>query len=378
LDNDKEFIAQTIKELIVLWPSVKIIYGRPQHPQSQGLVEQANAMNNSWYKSYKKTSYEIVYSDKPRGNCSLVNKLFANNIFNEKFLSEQSPDHIGLPVSFNYHTGLPVPSPERLVFSLKSLVFLPNNYISYPEPMFLSNNYGSYTVFLFNNNTDYLYVTNFLSLPNKYSGCPVPSPENYVPSPNSPGSPMSSPINLALLPNNYVPSLDSPDDCPMLSPNSSSGCSMPSPNYYMPSPNGYVDCLVPLPDNYVPLSGSYFPVPLPNSSGSCSVSLSDNDLGCSELSPKICNNSKSSPSDYDNDFIRVNIPKIDQFSIDRPILSCNILKKTRENRYKLGCKFGVISVCYSLSKLEALETITYPELNEIPLDKISIREAARL
>ena len=44
LDNGKEFIAQTIKELIVLWPSVKIINGCPQHLQSQGLVEQANGI----------------------------------------------------------------------------------------------------------------------------------------------------------------------------------------------------------------------------------------------------------------------------------------------------------------------------------------------
>jgi len=78
------------------------------------------------------------------------------------------------------------------------------------------------------------------------------------------------------------------------------------------------------------------------------------------------------------DFVRVNIPKIDRFAIDRPNLPCKILEKTREDRYKLGCKFGVISVCYSSSELEALGAITYPELNEIPSDEISIREAARL
>ncbi|CAG8809684.1 1234_t:CDS:2, partial [Gigaspora rosea] len=98
-NNGKEFVAQTIKELIVLWPSVKIINRHPRHPQSQGLVERANsileqklgkwrettgrddwwfglrfvvvAMNNSWCRLYKKNPYEIVYGDKPRGNCSL-------------------------------------------------------------------------------------------------------------------------------------------------------------------------------------------------------------------------------------------------------------------------------------------------------------------
>jgi hypothetical protein len=33
-----------IKELMEMWPSVKIINGRPRHPQSQGLVERANGI----------------------------------------------------------------------------------------------------------------------------------------------------------------------------------------------------------------------------------------------------------------------------------------------------------------------------------------------
>ncbi|CAG8657109.1 7947_t:CDS:2, partial [Diversispora eburnea] len=43
-DNGKEFVAQVIKELIELWPSVTIINGWPRHPQSQGLVERANGI----------------------------------------------------------------------------------------------------------------------------------------------------------------------------------------------------------------------------------------------------------------------------------------------------------------------------------------------
>ena len=31
-NNGKEFVAQVIKELIALWPSVKIINGHPRHP----------------------------------------------------------------------------------------------------------------------------------------------------------------------------------------------------------------------------------------------------------------------------------------------------------------------------------------------------------
>ncbi len=109
-----------------MWPSVKIINGRPRHPQSQGLVERANgllqqklgkwkestgrndwsfglrfvimAMNNSWCRSHKKTPYELVYGDKPRGNCTLINELFTKNIYNEENIPDtiqiQDCDHI--------------------------------------------------------------------------------------------------------------------------------------------------------------------------------------------------------------------------------------------------------------------------------------------
>ena len=105
-----------IKELVNLWPSVKIINGRPRNPQSQGLVERANgilqqrlgkwreytgrndwsyglrlvvlSMNNSTCRSHKKTPYELVYGDKPRGNCSLIEELFVKGIYDEEDIPE--------------------------------------------------------------------------------------------------------------------------------------------------------------------------------------------------------------------------------------------------------------------------------------------------
>jgi len=41
-DNGKEFVAQVITQLEVLWPGLKLLQGRPRHPQSQGSVERAN------------------------------------------------------------------------------------------------------------------------------------------------------------------------------------------------------------------------------------------------------------------------------------------------------------------------------------------------
>ncbi|RVE42542.1 hypothetical protein evm_012805 [Chilo suppressalis] len=51
-DNDREFTAAIIQELTALWPTCKIINGRPRHPASQGKVERANqdveAMLRAW------------------------------------------------------------------------------------------------------------------------------------------------------------------------------------------------------------------------------------------------------------------------------------------------------------------------------------------
>ena len=41
-DNGKEFVAAIIRELVALWPTTRIINGRPRHPQSQGLIEKGN------------------------------------------------------------------------------------------------------------------------------------------------------------------------------------------------------------------------------------------------------------------------------------------------------------------------------------------------
>ncbi|CAB4437780.1 unnamed protein product [Rhizophagus irregularis] len=115
-DNGKEFCAEIIKELVGLWPSIKIINGRSRHPQSQGLVERGNGIlqqklekwketsgrkdwsyrlhlvvlpiNNSICRSHKKTPYELVYGDKPRENYSLVDELFARGIYDEENIPE--------------------------------------------------------------------------------------------------------------------------------------------------------------------------------------------------------------------------------------------------------------------------------------------------
>lgn len=42
-DNGREFINQLIEDVLSTWPGqVQLVSGRPRHPQSQGLVEQAH------------------------------------------------------------------------------------------------------------------------------------------------------------------------------------------------------------------------------------------------------------------------------------------------------------------------------------------------
>jgi hypothetical protein len=42
-DNGREFVATIIEEMLKIWKDCKTVHGSPRHPQSQGLVERANA-----------------------------------------------------------------------------------------------------------------------------------------------------------------------------------------------------------------------------------------------------------------------------------------------------------------------------------------------
>lgn len=62
-DNGREFRAQVVEELKVLWPDLKIIHGRPRHPQSQGSVERANGevkkLLGIWIRTTKRKDWSI-------------------------------------------------------------------------------------------------------------------------------------------------------------------------------------------------------------------------------------------------------------------------------------------------------------------------------
>ncbi|CAG8627028.1 6425_t:CDS:2, partial [Paraglomus occultum] len=69
-DNGKEFTG-IMNKLEDLWPNLRIIHGRPRHPQSQGLVERGNAILKKkiakWMETHKRTDWtsalgRVVYA----------------------------------------------------------------------------------------------------------------------------------------------------------------------------------------------------------------------------------------------------------------------------------------------------------------------------
>jgi hypothetical protein len=60
-DNGREFTAEIIKELKVLWPDLAIVHGKHRNPQSQGSVERSNAdihdMIVSWMRENDTTKW---------------------------------------------------------------------------------------------------------------------------------------------------------------------------------------------------------------------------------------------------------------------------------------------------------------------------------
>jgi len=69
-DNGKEF-SGLMSHLGELWPNLRIIHGRPRHPQSQGMVERGNAILERkiarWMETYSRADWTnalgiIVYT----------------------------------------------------------------------------------------------------------------------------------------------------------------------------------------------------------------------------------------------------------------------------------------------------------------------------
>ncbi len=90
------------------------------------------------------------------------------------------------------------------------------------------------------------------------------------------------------------------------------------------------------------------------------------------------NKGRKRPNNYEvGDLVRISVPKIDHFGTDRPTLPCKILEKINNN-YQLRSQFGVINIFYSQGEIDPLGVNQFSELDSIPTNTITVREAARL
>ncbi|CAB4406376.1 unnamed protein product [Rhizophagus irregularis] len=80
------------------------------------------------------------------------------------------------------------------------------------------------------------------------------------------------------------------------------------------------------------------------------------------------------------EYVKILISKIDQFGTNQPVLPCKVIEKLNYNdifKYCLGCISGILNNLYCAGELDSFGVKEYPELDHIPTDNISVREAAQ-
>ncbi|GES98738.1 KRAB-A domain-containing protein 2-like [Rhizophagus clarus] len=272
-DNGKEFCAEVIKELMEIWPTQKLGKWKESAGRTDwsiGLKFVISAMNSSWCRSHKKTPYELVYRDKPHGNDTLVDELFAKNIYDE----ENIPDTIQIFDSIENLDNDIIDSQENELFDNEKDEQRPN---STSKKSVIQNQ--------------------------KSENVAHPIPIDPV---------LLDTTNQNITQHEILRRMAREDL-----------------------------------QNYT-------------------------DKMANQM-----NKGKKRVKEYQiGDLVRVAIPRIDRFSVDHPTLPCKIIERTENDKYGLGSKFGTIEIHYSTGELEPLGTAYFPELDDIPSNKISIREAA--
>src|SRR5687767_13343978 len=81
-DNGREFVAQVVSQLAVLWPGLKIIHGWPRHPQTQGLIERSNAVLQSKLAKWMDDNQSDNWSE----GLPLITRIFLTEFDGERFL----------------------------------------------------------------------------------------------------------------------------------------------------------------------------------------------------------------------------------------------------------------------------------------------------
>ncbi|CAF1383460.1 unnamed protein product, partial [Rotaria magnacalcarata] len=107
-DNGHEFVAKIIQELALIWKDLKIVHGKPCHPQSQGSVERSNQdakqllalrfvqfQNNScFHRVLNNSPYAVLLGSKPKLDLSSTS--LNPSIFNDITTEEELTNELGI------------------------------------------------------------------------------------------------------------------------------------------------------------------------------------------------------------------------------------------------------------------------------------------
>lgn len=135
-NNGREFTASVLKEIMTLWPTCRIVNGRPRHPHSQGSIERSNQdvknmirtwmvdnnstnwsigcyfaqfhKNSSYNSTIARTPFKALFGDEPR--CGLSSTYLSENIISkldteedmEKFLGDMNRNASAPLISTDY------------------------------------------------------------------------------------------------------------------------------------------------------------------------------------------------------------------------------------------------------------------------------------
>lgn len=111
-DNGREFTAEVVRHIMSIFPSTKLINGRPRHPQTQGSVERANQdvenMLRSWLKDNNTTKWSIgcfvVQSRKNDSHHRTIGRTPFRALFGRKKRSDMHVDNIPAGLLGNIET----------------------------------------------------------------------------------------------------------------------------------------------------------------------------------------------------------------------------------------------------------------------------------
>ncbi|CAG8636217.1 12379_t:CDS:2, partial [Rhizophagus irregularis] len=421
-DNGKEFTAEVILNLMSLWPSVKIINGRPRHPQSQGSVERGNGiltrklgalmeqnqsiewvialkltlwgMNNSVCRATGKTPYELVYGQKPKNNLVWLDTLFEqNNNADEEFENLSLTPITKNVVAFNSNAPkkskyknnqTPVRKNKGKVREISS--DLDNNC---EEVINIEENLDEVSDINEEKNVDNESMSDneIITI-----GINRPQPKPTIiknPTPISDDTfyyreGQVNEVSWEEINETYLGLFGYSEQLNPLTTKKEILAALKDITLLRKNPNMYpTDAL----NVWEYKLSNWLKLYDDEQAGPSNTELTSHDYVrkhaeenlktyTANMKELILSTAKIVKYKI-GDLVKVKIPKEDKHKIDRTHLPCKILSLTGNDKYKLGCQFGVLDVSYSVRNLEPLKA-HISGLEDIPRRKISLREAARL